>query len=332
MSRLDKDLYLKDLQQKLGDFLPANEMPRILRAADEALADYEVASAPAGGGAESDSEDLLRYFLDAKTVEEKSPKTIKRYRYVLTRLLKDTKIPYAKMTVYHLRDYLNSERARGVSPSTLEGNRQIYSSFFGWLLREGLIQKNPMNNLAVIKKPKVQRKPLSPVDLEKLEQVAWNTGSDRNVAIITFLESTGCRVSEMCALNRDDIDLGAQSARVLGKGSKERTVWFDDVAAWYLEEYLNRRTDDDPALFLSRKGGHLSTDGVRVMLNKIAKAAGITKVHPHRFRRTRATSLIDAGMAIQDVAAILGHDKLDTTMRYVYIDSRNVANNYKKYA
>lgn len=332
MSRVDKELFLQDLQQRLGDFLPANDMPRILRAADEALADYEVASAPAGGGAASDSEDLLRYFLSAKAVEEKSPKTLEHYRYVITRLRRTVNVPYAKMTVYHLRDYLNSGRAQGLAPSTLEGYRQIFNSFFGWLSRESLITKNPMNNIAPIKQPKVIRKPLSVLDLAKLKRAAIEEGCVRNVAIILFLEATGCRISEMCALNRDDLDMQKQCVAVLGKGNKMRMVWFDDETAWWVEEYLATRKDASPALFKGRRDPRASPAGVREMLHRLAGEAGVENVHPHRFRRTRATSLIDHGMPIQEVSTLLGHEKLDTTMRYVYTKDQNVANDYRKYA
>lgn len=328
MSLMDKQLLLLAMEQKLGDFIPANEMHRILAAADEALADFEVTSAPTAGP-DGDSEDLLRYFLDAKRIEGKSDKTVKRYEYILRRLLNDTGVPFARMTVYQIRNYYSTERERGIASSTLEGNRTIYRSFFGWLSREGLIKTNPMQNLTAIKQPKVVRTPFSPVEIEKLENAATEP---RDRALLAFLLATGCRVSEVCGADRERIDWQQQRITVLGKGNKERVVLFDDVTAMYLKAYLDGRADADPALFTGRRHERLTTDGVRLMLKRLEKKSGVENVHPHRFRRTRATTLIDAGMQIQDVACLLGHEKLDTTMRYVYIDERNVANSFRKYA
>lgn len=329
MSYIDKQMLLRDLESKLGAFVPANDIHRILIAADEALANYNVTSAPDGDGGFDDSRDLLKYFIEAKRIEGKSEKTVERYEYLLNRFLQDTKVPFAKVTVYHIREYLTSEKERGMSASTLEGYRSVYNSFYGWLFREGLIRSNPMANLAVIKKPKVVRHPYSAEELARLTEAADKL---RDRAIIAFLASTGCRISEVCSINREDLDSKAQSLIVLGKGNKQRRVWCDEVAAMRLRLYLETRTDDNPALFIGKGNERLKPGGVRSMLKKIGARAGVDNVHPHRFRRTRATSLIDKGMPIQEVATILGHDKLDTTMRYIFINEANVAADYRKYA
>lgn len=328
MSILDKQMLLRDLETRLGDFIPANQINQILAAADEALLNFEVTSAPTAGP-DGDSEDLLRFFLDAKRVEGKSEKTLSRYSYILKRLQTGTGVPFSRMTVHHIRGFYSAERARGIASSTLEGNRQVYSSFFGWLTREGLIQHNPMVNLASIKQPKVVRKPFDAAELAKLEKAAEDP---RDRALIAFLESTGCRVSEICQMNTEDIEESNNSLIVHGKGDKERRVWFDKETAMWLEEYLLTRTDSDPALFIGRTGKRLTPDGIRCILNRIAARAGVENVHPHRFRRTRATTLINRGMAVQDVATVLGHSKLDTTMRYIYIDEKLVENNFRKFA
>ena len=150
--------------------------------------------------------------------------------------------------------------------------------------------------------------------------------------MLAFMLSTGCRISEMCQLNRDDVDLNTMECRVLGKGNKERIVFLDQVAAMLLREYLAQRTDDSPALFVGRLTNRLSPNGVRKMLSVISESSTVERVHPHKFRRTLATSLIRHGMPIQEVAAILGHDKLDTTMQYVIMDKTDVKNAYRRYA
>ena len=136
----------------------------------------------------------------------------------------------------------------------------------------------------------------------------------------------------MTELNREDVDLDRMEAKVLGKGNKERRVYMSGVAAQALRVYLDEREDDVPALFINRYQDRWTPNGVRHMMTELAQRSGVEHVHPHKFRRTLATNLIRHGMAIQEVAAILGHDKLDTTMKYVVLDDQMVKNSYRKYA
>lgn len=328
MGVLDKKLFLADLETKLADFVPAAMAQKVVEAAADALAGYDVTCTGTAAQAESTGDSLVKLFLDAKAIEGRSAKTIEHYRYVLDKLRAGIPVPLERITVHHLRQYMMSERDRGVSLHTLEGNRYVYSSFFGWLWKEELIPKNPAQNLAPIKQQKVIRKPLSDVEITKLLAIA----DIREKAIISFLLSTGCRISEVCGLDVLGVNLRTQTAKVLGKGAKERYVYIDDVACMYLNEYLNSRSDDLPALFVGKREERLTPGGIRTALNKVAERAGVENVHPHRFRRTRATSLIDHGMPIQEVAHVLGHEKIDTTMGYVYIDDRKVENAYRRYA
>ena len=329
MSILDKKLYLADLSEQLDAFLPGAQARRVLEAAGLALDGYDLSALrPEDGGAD-DSDGLLRLFLDAKAIEGRSEKTIAHYHHVLGHLRRSVGLPYQKMTVHHLRSFLSSEKARGVSLKTLEGNRYVFSSFFGWAWKEELIPKNPTANLAPIKQAKVIRLPFSAVEVEKLKAAA---DSDRDLAIVCFLLSTGCRISEACALDVLDIDFRDRRATVTGKGNKQRVVYIDEVAALYLNRYLSGRNDASAALFVGKGSTRMTPGGIRAMLKRIEKRSGVENVHPHRFRRTLATNLINHGMAIQDVAAVLGHDQLDTTMTYVYVDQRNVEVAYRKYA
>lgn len=329
MALLDKKLYLADLEAKLNDFVPANDVRRIIEQAADALARYEIETVSEDSVGSTDSENLVKLFLDAKGVEGRSAGTIAHYKYILGRLMEDTNVPLDKITVHHLRSWLMQEKERGISLRTLEGNRYVFTSFFGWAWKEELIAKNPTNNLAPIKQQKVIRKPYSSVEMEKLKE---NAASTRDLALIAFLVSTGCRISEVCALNVLDIDFRSRSVKVLGKGNKERVVYLDDVCVMYLERYFQERNDDKEALFLGKGTNRMTPHGVRAMLKRIEARSGVENVHPHRFRRTLATNLINHGMPIQEVAAVLGHDKIDTTMKYVYIDQRNVETAYRKYA
>ena len=328
MSVAAKQQLIKRIEQSLKDVLTASDMEALVDALNLELGNYSVESI---GEAEvdSDAEDFLDAFLSAKKLEGRSEKTVARYEYLLSKFFDDVRVPIREITVFHLRGYLSRRKRQNISEKTLEGERTVLSCFFGWVHKEGLLKLNPCANLAPIKCPKVVRLPFTDVELEKLRQACQTT---RDKAIIFFLLATGCRISEACALDRTDIDFTHGECIVYGKGSKERPVFLDDVASMYLKRYLAERADDYPALFVGKGTERITPQGVRKMLSTISEQAGVENVHPHRFRRTLATNLIARGMPIQEVAAILGHDKLDTTMTYVYLNRDDVHNSYKKYA
>lgn len=328
MSITAKQSLIKSLSAELGTMLTAHDLSVVQDKLNDLLGMYEVENIP-DGKPDAESDDLLQAFMDAKRIEGRSEKTLKHYRYIIGRLLNEITCPIRQITVFHLRNYLMRRKEAGVSDKTLEGMRSVYCSFFGWLYKEGLLPLNPCANLAAIKCAKVVRMPYSNVDLERLREACGNT---RDKALISFLLSTGCRISEVCALNRNDINFQKGECIVLGKGAKERTVFMNEVTMMLLRRYFDERKDSSPALFAGRGSDRMTPQGVRKMLTTIAEKAQVDHVHPHRFRRTLATNLIDHGMPIQEVAAILGHDKLDTTMTYVFIDTENIHNSYKRYA
>ena len=328
MSIADKKMFCMDFEGRVGEVLTVAQTAKVMKTLAEVADNYDVtATNPDDSG--SDSEDMLRAFLEAKEIEGRSKNTIERYRYIVNRMSEEIRIPFRKITVYHLRSYLMDMRNLGMSDSTIGGYREVLCSMFGWLYKEGLIERNPCANLSPIKCPKVVRLPYSDVELERIKE---SCKTIRDKAIVSFLLSTGCRISEMCALNRDDIDYANLEVTVLGKGNKERTVYLSNVAVMNLRRYLAARKDTCKALFIGKRGNRLTPHGARAMLKVIEKKSGVENVHPHRFRRTLTTNLISRGMPIQDVAAILGHDKLDTTMRYVYIDRQSLKSSYHKYA
>ena len=328
MSSSAKFQLVKAMEGRLASVLTVDQMEELKAQLTMEMARYDIEAAP-GQGADVDAEDLMDAFFSAKLLEGRSEKTVERYRYVIDHFMDYCKTPIREITVFHIRNWLSSEKKRGLSEMTLEGYRCVLSSFFGWLHRDGLLKENPCANLAPIKCPKKVRLPYSSVDLEQLRE---HCDSLRDRAIISTLKATGCRISELCGLDRDSIDFKDKECVVYGKGAKERPVYLDDVACMLLRRYLDSRKDDSPALFVGLRSERLKPGGVRAMLKKLAAKAGVENVHPHRFRRTLATELISHGMPVQEVAAILGHDKLDTTMKYVHMDQSAVKADYKKYA
>lgn len=279
---------------------------------------------------DNSNEKMLKTFLATKRVEGASESTIKRYREINTALIDFIGKPLNMVNTFDIRFYLSTKRDRDkVSNHTLDGMRRCYNSFFKWLANEGFIPKNPCASLSQIKYKKVVKKPYSPTELEKLRKACDNV---RDLALVEFLYSTGCRVSEVSNLDVMDIDLDTLQCTVLGKGNKERIVYLTEVSAMYLKEYLSTRKYISDALFVGKNKKRLSKAGIEAILKRLGERANVENVHPHRYRRTLATNLLDHGMNIQDVAAILGHADLKTTQVYCYITQKNVQNAYRKFA
>lgn len=167
---------------------------------------------------------------------------------------------------------------------------------------------------------------------EELEKMRDNCAKLRDLAIIDMLASTGMRVGEMVLLNRDDINFAERECVVFGKGDKERIVYFDARAKLHLLEYLNSRTDDNPALFVTLRFPHerMRIGGIEHRLREMGKRLNIPKVHPHKFR-TLATMAIDKGMPIEQLQRLLGHQRIDTTLQYAMVKQSNVKTAHRKY-
>lgn len=328
MSIISKQIFLKEIETSLSDKLTVTQLQSVIDTLTNCLGIYEM-ERNEENGSEAEFEDMVSVYIDAKRIAGRSAKTLERYKYQLKKFRAVCKTPVRKITVFDLRSYLTKEKDRGMSDSTIEGTREILSSFFGWLTREGLLEHDPSANLSTVKCKKEVKLPFTDVDIERLKEQCKTT---RDKTLICFLLSTGCRISEVCGINRADIDLNNRECTVLGKGNKERKVYIDDITAMLIERYLNERVDTNEALFVGKGNKRLLPGGVRVMLHNIGDAAGVENVHPHRFRRTLATNLINRGMPIQEVATVLGHDKVDTTMRYIYISDDKVKNSYRKCA
>ena len=322
MGMAEKASFLSRAEKEMASFLTVENMDLALRKLSDILQDFDMYQLPTH---EPENDDLLKTYIDALRIQGRSEKTLRRYEYVITRMMTDTAVPTRQLTVHHIRNWLANEKARGVCDSSLEGYRLVFSGYFNWLQRENLIERNPMANLGVIKQMKKQKTIYSAVEIEKLNNACETI---RDKAIIAFLRSTGCRISEMTGLDRDSVDLKNGECVVLGKGNKERTVYLDSVACMLIEEYLGQRKDEEPALFIGIRKERLQPDGVRYMLKTIAKKAGLTNVHPHKFRRTLATNMMRRGIQIQEVAHLLGHEKIDTTMKYFVINQDDVKHDF----
>lgn len=227
----------------------------------------------------------------------------------------------------YLTDYQNDNKSSKV---TIDNMRRIFSSFFSWLEDEDYITKSPVRRIHKVKTDFIVKEVLSD---EQLEQLRDNCKNSRDLALIDLLASTGIRVGELVKLNRADIDFNERQCVVFGKGNKERTVYFNARAKIHLQEYLDSRTDDNAALFVTLAEPHnrLTISGVEVRIRGLGKRLNMPKVHPHKFRRTLATMAIDKGMPIEQVQRLLGHVKIDTTLQYAIVNQNNVKLAHKKF-
>ncbi|MDO4555825.1 MAG: tyrosine-type recombinase/integrase [Lachnospiraceae bacterium] len=274
---------------------------------------------------------ILNLFLSAKHVEGCSDKTLRYYSNTLSNLFHSVEKPVEEITTDDLRLYLTTyQNLHHSSKVTIDNVRRIFSSFFVWLEDEDYIIKSPVRRIKKVRTSKLVKETLSDENLEMLRDHCKNT---RDLALIDLLSSTGIRVGELVRLNRYDINFHERECIVLGKGDKERTVYFDARAKIHLRFYLESRTDDNPALFVSLQKPHnrLSISGVEYILKRLGNEAQIAKVHPHKFRRTMATMAIDKGMPIEQVQTLLGHVSIDTTLHYAAVNQNNVKISHKKY-
>lgn len=279
----------------------------------------------------ADRVELLEVFIAAKKVEGCSEKSLKYYESTIQQMIYNISRPIREITTDNLRVYLaDYQRERGSSKVTIDNIRRIFSSFFGWLEDEDYILKSPVRRIHKIKAEKTIKDTFSDEGLELLRDACLE---DRDLAMIDLLASTGMRVGELVGLNREDISFHERECVVFGKGSTERMAYFDARTKIHLQNYLDGRADDNPALFVTLSLPHdrLQRGGVQTRLRAIGKRADLQRVYPHKFRRTLATRAIDKGMPIEQVQRLLGHVKIDTTMTYAMVNQVNVKNSHRKY-
>lgn len=282
-------------------------------------------------GESTSNQDYLQLFLDAKKIEGCSERTLQYYRVTIEKLLYKIEVPIRKISTEQIRAYLSEyQQVNNCSKVTVDNVRRNISSFFSWLEEEDYILKSPMRRIHKIKTKQQVKEIISDEAIERLRD---SCGCPRDLAMIDLLYSTGIRVGELVNLNIDDINFEARECVVFGKGDKERRVYFDAKAKLHLQDYLESRNDDNPALFVTLDAPHarLKISGVEIRIRELGRRLNLNKIHPHKFRRTMATRAIDKGMPIEQVQKILGHSQIDTTMQYAIVNQNNVKSSHQRY-
>lgn len=275
--------------------------------------------------------EYLQLFIDAKKIEGCSERTLQYYRVTIEKLLDQIEVPIRKISTEQIRAYLSEyQQINNCSKVTVDNVRRNISSFFSWLEEEDYILKSPMRRIHKIKTKQQVKEIISDEAIERLRDSCC---CSRDLAMIDLLYSTGIRVGELVNLNISDINFEARECVVFGKGDKERRVYFDAKAKLHLQDYLKLRNDDNPALFVTLDAPHarLKISGVEIRIRELGRRLNLSKIHPHKFRRTMATRAIDKGMPIEQVQKILGHSQIDTTMQYAIVNQNNVKSSHQRY-
>lgn len=282
---------------------------------------------------------LLRMFKASKLISGRTNKTLKQYIDELRHFRNAVGKRFCDITTMDLRWYLGMlQESRGNKMSTIHNKIRYINSFYTFLVKNGILTYNPVDKIETPRMEQVIRKPFTVEDMEAIRKCCDNV---RDRALIEFLYSTGLRVSELSSLNIGDIDLYKKEFTVMGKGNKERTVYFSATACFHLKDYLRWRQEvegeileniNDKPLFVSVRGKHdrMMKAGIEALCRKIAKKSGVENVHPHRFRRTFATNMMNRGMELEKLMKLMGHTKMDTTLIYCSVGQETVKNSYAK--
>lgn len=327
------DNAIQSIQQAMLPHLSNSQMRQLSIALEYVLAQYDVApksglETPVTGPSNAE---LMEAFLSAKRLEGCSDNTIRYYRATVARMLATTSLHLTHMRTDDLRRYLSEyEESSQCSKANIDNIRRILSSLFSWLEDEDYILKSPIRRIRKIKSARTVKDTYTDEALEKMRDGAKTL---RDLALIDLLASTGMRVGELVKLDIADVDFERRECVVLGKGNKERPVYFDARTKIHLRNYLDSRSDRSPALFvtLSKPHNRLQISGVETRLRDLGRTLGLNRVHPHKFRRTLATKAIDKGMPIEQVQRLLGHAKIDTTLMYAMVDQSNVRAAHRRY-
>lgn len=324
-----KQKIMEGIVQQMLPYLNNVQLQKLQEVLEYSFYNYEISSKVEE--TEDDSQKLIDAFVYAKRIEGCSEKTLKYYRTTIEAMTEVINKGVRHMQTDDLRAYLTEyQEKHGSSRVTIDNIRRILSSFFSWLEDEDHILKSPVRRIHKVKTATNIKETYTDEELEKMRD---NCVELRDLAIVDMLTSTGMRIGEMVLLNKVDINFNERECVVFGKGDKERVVYFDARTKIHLQNYINSRSDNDPALFVTLRAPHtrIKIGGIESRLREIGRSLEIEKVHPHKFRRTLATMAIDKGMPIEQLQQLLGHKRIDTTLQYAMVKQSNVKQAHRKY-
>lgn len=327
-----KEKLILEISNEMAGILSVEQLAKLNGVLLKSISKYTVSMGEQQAPSLATSNDtLLKAFLSAKQVEGCSQPTIRYYGNTIKLLADNMPKRFTDYSTEDIRAYLAVfQQKHNATKVTVDNVRRIFSSFFSWLEEDDFILKNPVRRIHKVKTGTQVREVLSDESLESIRDTCTRS---RDLAMVDLLASTGMRVGELVKLNREDINFTERECVVFGKGNKQRIVYFNARAKIHLQQYLNERSDQNEALFVSLNNPQkrLQISGVEVRLRKIGREANVPRVHPHKFRRTLATMAIDKGMPVEQVQKLLGHVKIDTTMHYAMVSQNNVKLSHRRF-
>ena len=330
MSKDYRTEFIRTVETTLINHFDPEQVNLISNVLAKTLAEYEITDRctsiePYDGG----NERIIKQYAACLIVDGKSKNTVAQYVRTCRKLSELIGKPFTEMNAYDVRFFLAKEMERGLSDQSRENQRANLSAFFQWMTNEEIIPKNPIAQIKPIKCHQEVKKAFSDIEIDALRSACKSL---KERALIEFLLSTGARVSEVAEMKAQDINIETLSVHILhGKGDKERITYTTAVGMKHLLAYIHSRKETGDALFYSKNHEPIRTSGIRFILNNVAKRAGVSNVHPHRFRRTFATNLSKRGMAVQEIQKLMGHANINTTLVYIATDDSMVQASYKKY-
>lgn len=344
MARPRKDTVTQDknnisqeiINQLLYDGNLSDEQINILKATlDSTLSQYDVKKDETVVDNIKDKNlEILEEFIASKRIESKSETTLYNYGNEISKMFNVLNKDYKDITSADIRRYMDYRKQHdGLKSVSIQNIRMYLMSFFKWLMMEEKIQKNPMDKIGVVK---VEQRIIETLSDEEAEMIRCACQSERDLAIIDLLSGSGMRVSELTGLNKSDVNFDTNEIKVFGKGSKERTCFLTGRAKVHLKWYLESRTDNNEALFVTAKKPYsrLTKNGVEFILKTIAKNSKVPRcrLYPHKYRSTLATNMINKGASADKVQRILGHSSVDTTLKcYTKVDKATIKNAHQIY-
>lgn len=318
-----------ELAKRLISMVSAGE-PITMDALNEILKSYTILRE--ADEEKSDLKKRISYYLGAKRIDGLSPRTLANYKYTLDMFSERVNKSVSKITADDIRGYISYlSEARGLRETSLQTHISVLRAFFSWLLMEERIKKNPMLKIRSLKLDKKNaRQALSVEELERLRDACKGY---REKALVEFLVSTGCRLSEVAQLNVADLDFNNRSVMVTGKGNKERPVYFSIRARLMLQEYIKERKGGE-GLFVSSKTPYLPLKprAIQRIIHGLSIRAGLdARVHPHLLRHTFATHALNSGMDVTAIQQLLGHENISTTQIYAAMNEDVIRHQYNKY-
>lgn len=319
---------LSEVVVSLFDMLPGIDAGKIRNALSKIITRYDITIAPEKAF-QSDLPHKIDVFIASKRVEGLSEQTLEGYRRELNLFKRKVDKVTSDITAADIRVYLGE--LVDLKKSTIGKKLDVLRSFFGFLSNEEYIHRDPTRK---VKTPKAEKRMPKALNIEELELLREGCKTPRQRALLEVMYASGCRLSEVQGLNKEDIDYQQMSFRVIGKGNKERIVYLSFKALYHLKKYIKNRQDQDEALFVGKikPFTRLSNKSIQDEIKAIARNVNLDhKVHPHVLRHTFATLMLNNGADLSAIQALLGHSNPATTQIYSQLTEAKKQEHHKKY-